>query len=170
MRFLSKIIIYAATSFLVSIFMMVVTVSVVTNKFPPDLKKIMASYQSLRQMILTSSAMIENKSVNPSQKQNLQSQQASGVDADTDQLVKLNQQRAKMGAGLIGNDDGVTGKQGNSLWQRESVESDSNNELSSIKKSFSELQSQLFRLQQRVAELESEVSQFGIEAKKGKTR
>ncbi len=169
MRFLSNIAIYAATSFLVSIFIMVVTVSVATNRFPPDFNKMLTSFKNLRQMMITSTAMTEKKSADSIQNQNLESQQDTGVDADLDQLVQLNQQRAKMGAGLVGNDDGVSGKKSDSSGQRDSAEGGSNSELRTIKKSFSELQSQLFRLQQRVAELESEVSHIGLEAKKMKT-
>ncbi|UOE99715.1 hypothetical protein [Bdellovibrio reynosensis] len=124
-------------STLISIVMFLVVFSVITGEFPPNLSRIKTAYQSLQRMTQLSRE-IQNK------QKALQNQYAAeGMveDADVQALQELNLKRAEIGANLLGD---------------AAPPEVSSKEMTELKKQVQEMQNQVFRLQQRVNELEGQ--------------
>lgn len=122
-------------SLFISIVMFIIVFSVITGEFPPNFKRVTNTFKSLQQMTQLSRQIQE-------QQKALKTQYAANgeVDeSDVEALQELNLKRAELGAGLL---------------QAENTVSDSQ-ETSELKQKMKELETQLFRLQQRVSQLES---------------
>ncbi|XGC81528.1 hypothetical protein ACES2L_03395 [Bdellovibrio bacteriovorus] len=122
-------------STLISIVMFLVVFSVITGEFPPNLGRIKTAYQSLQRMTQLS------REIQTKQKALQNQYAAEGVveDADVEALQELNLKRAEIGASLLGDAPALEV---------------SAKEMGEVKKQIQELQAQVFRLQQRVNELE----------------
>ncbi|WP_347357006.1 hypothetical protein [Bdellovibrio sp.] len=134
---LAKILGSLLRSIFVSVVMFVIVFSVITREFPPNFSKLQNSWQSLQKMAQLSRQIHD-------QHQLLKGQQSAGdgfvEDADLDKLQELNLRRAELGANLLNGT--VSG-------------SDSSAEDRALKGRVQELEKQLFKLQQRVNELEA---------------
>lgn len=122
-------------SLFISIVMFIIVFSVITGEFPPNFKRVTNTFKSLQQMTQLSRQIQE-------QQKALKTQYAANgeVDeSDVEALQELNLKRAELGSGLL---------------QAENTVSDSQ-ETSELKQKMKELETQLFRLQQRVSQLES---------------
>nr|BFD58590.1 hypothetical protein CKG001_06970 [Bdellovibrio sp. CKG001] len=133
---LAKILSSLLRSLFVSLVMFVVVFSVITREFPPNFSKLQNSWQNLQKMAQLSRQIHD-------QHQLLKSQQAVGdgfvEDADLEKLQELNLRRAELGAGLL-----------NGTVPAAEPSADSQ----ALKQRVQELEKQLFKLQQRVNELE----------------
>lgn len=123
-------------SLFVSIVMFVIVFSVITREFPPNFAKLQGSWQNLQQMAQLSRQIHDQNKVLKSQ----QAQDGFVEDADLEKLQELNLKRAELGAGLLNGE--ATGVSGSA-------------DTEALKVRVQELEKQLFRLQQRVNELES---------------
>lgn len=123
-------------SLFISIIMFVVVFSVITREFPPNFGKLQNSWQNLQQMAALSRQIHDQNKILKSQ------EQVDGFveDADLLKLQELNLKRAELGAGLL--NSGIVGPSGSG-------------ESEAIKVRVQELEKQVFRLQQRLNELES---------------
>jgi hypothetical protein len=149
MRFLSKLAVYLLVSVVISFVMMVVSMSLMTGKFPPDLNRISTSMKSLKQLAQLGNT---NSEVSKSLKKNQETAEGFADEADAEQLLALNSKRAQLGAGMLGNEGAVVAS------DAEKGSASSSRELAELRKMTSEMQTQLFKLQQRVAELEADMS------------
>lgn len=117
-----------------SIIMFVVVYSVITGEFPPNFARIKTSYQGLQKM-----AHLSREIHNKNKDLNTQYEIEGSVDdADLAALQELNLKRAEIGVSLLGEAPAPVS------------ETDTD-----LQKKIQDLQTQVFRLQQRVSELES---------------
>lgn len=116
--------------------MFVIVYSVITREFPPNFSKLQNSWQNLQKMAQLSRDIQNQHKVLKEQ----QSVDGFVEDADLEKLQELNLRRAELGAGLLSG---------------ESTGSMSSEEVLSVQRRMAEMEKQLFRLQQRVAELEA---------------
>ncbi|UXR64674.1 hypothetical protein EZJ49_00195 [Bdellovibrio bacteriovorus] len=141
---LAKILGSILRSLFVSVVMFVIVFSVITREFPPNFSKLQNSWQSLQKMAQLSRQIHD-------QHQLLKGQQAAGdgfvEDADLDKLQELNLRRAELGASLL-NGTSTSG-------------AESSAEDQALKRRVQELEQQLFKLQQRVNELEARAKHSG---------
>lgn len=151
MKFLGKLVVYLLVSVVISFVMMVVSMSLMTGKFPPDFNRISTSMKSLKQLAQLGHS---NSEISQSLKKNQAQAEGFADEADAEQLLALNSKRAQLGAGMLGNEGAVAAA--GSAAEKDSVTS--SRDLAELRKMTSEMQTQLFRLQQRVAELEADVS------------
>lgn len=123
-------------SLVVSIVMFVIVFSVITREFPPNFSRLQNSWQNLQKMAQLSREIQNQHKVLKGQ----QAQDGFVEDADLEKLQELNLRRAELGAGLLsGESPGLT----------------SSEEVINMQRRMAEMEKQLFRLQQRVAELEA---------------
>lgn len=124
-------------STLISIVMFLVVFSIITGEFPPNLGRIKIAYQSLQRMTQLS------REIQTKQKALQKQYAAEGAveDADVEALQELNLKRAEIGASLLGDAP---------------LSEVSAKDMNEVKKQIQELQTQVFRLQQRVNELEGQ--------------
>ncbi|MFV8256194.1 hypothetical protein ACNQKP_00230 [Bdellovibrio bacteriovorus] len=123
-------------SLFISIVMFVIVFSVITREFPPNFGKLQGSWQNLQQMAQLSRQIHDQNKILKSQ----QAQDGFVEDADLEKLQELNLKRAELGAGLLNG---------------EAVGVSASADTEALKVRVQELEKQLFRLQQRVNELES---------------
>lgn len=125
-------------SLFVSLVMLVIGYSVITGEFPPNFSKAKTSWQNLQEMSRLSQIALD--------RMRKETGQVGGTGGSEDDDIKLledlNRQRAQMGAGLLpaGKVPGI----------KDVSPTQENTHLRRIQ----ELEVQLFRLQQRVSELE----------------
>ncbi|WP_374029722.1 hypothetical protein [Bdellovibrio bacteriovorus] len=124
-------------SLFISIVMFVVVFSVITGEFPPRFSRLKNTYHNLQQMAQLSRQIHEQQKVLKKQ----YAQDGLVEDADLEALQEMNLRRAEIGAGIL---------QGSAV---AGVGSEENKEL---KERLQQLENQVYRLQQRVSELESE--------------
>lgn len=126
-------------SLFISIVMFVVVFSVITGEFPPDFGRIKKTYSNLQQMTQLSRQIHE-------QQKALQGRYATNGEVDeqdVEALQELNLKRAELGAGLLG-----AGPEG-------STSSLDSGDVKELRAKIKEMETQLFRLQNRVSELEA---------------
>lgn len=135
LQVLGKIVGSILRSLFISIVMFVIVFSVITGEFPPNFKRVTNTFKNLQQMTQLS------RQIQEQQKALKDRYAAHGEvdDSDVEALQELNLKRAELGAGLL---------------QAENPASD-NQETNELKQKVKELETQLFRLQQRVSQLES---------------
>ncbi|WP_373999000.1 hypothetical protein [Bdellovibrio bacteriovorus] len=122
-------------SLFISIVMFIIVFSVITGEFPPNFKRVTNTFKNLQQMTQLSRQIQEQQKA----LKNQYTAHGEVDENDVEALQELNLKRAELGAGLL---------------QAENAVSDSQ-ETSELKQKMKELETQLFRLQQRVSQLES---------------
>lgn len=133
-------------SILVSVVMFVIVYSVLTKEFPPDFSKLQTTYRSLQEL----ARLGQVGDGNIPKKKALVSTNSPGEsdDALVDELEKINSQRVKLGAQLM-----IEGPKDSERAQEANVSSVDQTQLLERLRT---IEVQLFKLQQRVAELESQ--------------
>lgn len=127
-------------SLFVSIVLVVIVYSVITGDFPPSLSKAQTTWNNLHQL-----SQLRDSAVHRLPRQESQFESGSGEDWDVTNLENFNAERSKLAAGLLSN-------------QKESFNPDLFNSQSQGQlQRIQELEVQLFKLQQRVNELEEKV-------------
>lgn len=143
-QFVGKILSTLVSSLFVSGVMFIIGLSVITRQFPPDFGQIQSSYESITQLsamgTATKSAELEKS--NPS---------AMSEDQDVDTLTAINRKRAEISEGLLGGTGDKVKKENKGTTTTNNTVVASEDIMSEIR----ELKTQLFRLQQRVSELET---------------
>ncbi|MNL27703.1 hypothetical protein D3C87_1493100 [compost metagenome] len=141
---LGKILSTLVSSLFVSGVMFIIGLSVITRQFPPDFGQLQSSYESITQLSAMgrASKSAELEKANPS---------SMPEDQDVDTLTALNRKRAEISEGLLGGtgDKVKKEKSGSAATATTIVASED------IMSEIRELKTQLFRLQQRVSELET---------------
>lgn len=126
-------------SLFISILMLVITLSIVTGKFPPDFGRLKSTWQSLQQI-----ARVGQEFHAKSKALQANSELYDESDA-VSELATLQRQRAELGAGLLAGQGPSAGA---------AHINDSNFEDGTLRTRVQELERQLYQLQQRVGELE----------------
>ncbi|WP_374078092.1 hypothetical protein [Bdellovibrio bacteriovorus] len=135
---LGKILGSVLRSLFISIVMFVVVFSAITGEFPPDFSRIKKTYSNLQQMTQLSRQIHE-------QQKAMKGQYATTGEVDeqdVEALQELNLKRAELGAGLLGAGP-------------ETSASVDTGDVKELRAKMKEMETQLFRLQNRVSELEA---------------
>lgn len=139
---LGKILSTLVSSLFVSGVMFIIGLSVITRQFPPDFGQLQSSYESITKLkaMGQSSNPVELENATPS---------AMTEDQDVDTLTAINRKRAEISEGLLGGTGDKVKKEKSGTATTTIVASED------IMSEIRELKTQLFRLQQRVSELET---------------
>lgn len=133
-------------SLFVSIVMFIIVFSVISGEFPPNFERLAKTYQSLKQMNKISRQVHAPKKTHINQ--NIL--QDDLFERDIEALENLNQKRAELGENILtGGGLNIVPKQKNKRAQ--------STEDRDLRGRIVELQSQVYRLQQRVSQLEDKV-------------
>ena len=138
-----KILSTLVSSLFVSGVMFIIGLSVITRQFPPDFGQIQSSYESITQLSALGTAV---KSTELEQSVSL----SMPEEKDVDTLTAINRKRAEISEGLFQGKDEKVKKENSAAPPTPLVASED------IMAEIRELKTQLFRLQQRVSELETQ--------------
>lgn len=133
-------------SLFVSIVMFIIVFSVISGEFPPNFERLAKTYQSLKQMNKIGKQVHTPKKTHINQN----SLQDDSIERDIEALEHLNQKRAELGENIL------TGG-GLSIIPEQKNKSAHSFEERDLMERIVELQSQVYRLQQRVSQLEDKV-------------
>lgn len=135
-------------SLFVSIVMFVIGFSVISGEFPPNFKRLEKTYESLQQMsqlgrqLQVQQKDMKNQIVNPGE---------SDVERDVEALQNLTAKRAELGENILTG----SARKVNSHGSIKNTNSDAeSSDIKDLKARINELQTQVYRLQQRVGQLE----------------
>lgn len=133
-------------SLFVSIVMFVIVFSVISGEFPPNFGRLAKTYQSLQQMTQI------NRQIQVSQNSVISQNNLQGelIERDIEALEHWNQKRAQLGESILGGG-------GSSFIPNLRNTSTQFLEEKDLKERVAELQTQVYRLQQRVSQLEDKV-------------